>query len=168
MEGEIGSDDSVQILKSPPAIPRMVYDNMPNHVGSKPNLDKPLSRFILSPTSIFLNKEAQVKFDNLRSEQEMSPNTLVRRGIETRRSPRLTLVTESQKVKLAEEIAHRAIKKIGQMTALQVCFNESFDKDSFMAGLIEDTRYTRMMVEIKRKVSSLTKSNLDLVHVLFH
>ena len=64
VEGEI--DDSVQILKSPPAIPRMVYDNMPNHVGSKPNLDKPLSRFILSPTSIFLNKEAQVKFDNLR------------------------------------------------------------------------------------------------------
>ena len=113
MEGEIGSDDSVQILKSPPAILRMVNNNMPNHVGSKPNLDKPLSRFIPSPTSIFLNKEAQVKFDNLRSEQEMSHNTLVRSGVETHRSPRLTLFTESQKAKLAREIAHRAIKKMG-------------------------------------------------------
>ena len=107
VEGEIRSDDSVQILKSPPAIPRMVYDNMPNCVGSKPNLDKSLGRFIPSPTSTFLNKEAQVKFDNLRSEQEMSPNTLVRSGVETRRSPRLTLVTESQKAKLAGEIAHQ-------------------------------------------------------------
>ena len=113
MEGEIGSDDSVQILESPPAIKRMVYNNMPNCVGSKPNLDKPLSRFILSPTSNFLNKEAQVKFDNLRSEQEMSPNTLVRSGVETCRSPRLTLVTESQEAKLAREIAQRAIKKNG-------------------------------------------------------
>ena len=86
---------------------------MPNHVGSKPNLDRPLGRFILSPTSIFLNKEAQVKFDNLRSEQAMNPNTLVTRGVETCRSPRLTLVTESQKAKLAREIAHRAIKKNG-------------------------------------------------------
>ena len=57
---------------------------------------------------------------------------------------------------------------MGQMAALQACFNESFDKDSFMAGLIEDAGYTRMMVEKKRKVSSLVKSNLDLVHVLSH
>ena len=54
------------------------------------------------------------------------------------------------------------------MAALQACFNESFDKDSFMAGLIEDARYTRMMVEKKRKLDSLIKSNLDQVHVLFH
>ena len=81
----------------------------------------------------------------------MSPNTLVRSGVKTHRSPRLTLVTESQKVKLAREIAHRAIKQMGQTAALQVCFNESFDKDSFMAGLIEDARYTRMMVEKKKK-----------------
>ena len=150
MEAEIGSDDSVQILKSLSAIPRMVYNNMPNCVGSKPNLDKPLGRFIPSATSTFLNKEAQVKFDNLRSEQEMNPNTLVRRGVETCRTPRLTLITESQKAKLAGEIAQRAMKQMSQMAALQVCFNESFDKDSFMAGLIEDARYTRMMVEKKK------------------
>ena len=81
----------------------------------------------------------------------MSPNTLVRSGVETCRSPRLTLVTESQKAKLAREIAHRALKKMGQTAALQACFNESFDKDSFMAGLIQDARYTRMMVKKKKE-----------------
>ena len=40
---------------------------------------------------------------------------------------------------------------MGQTAALQVCFNESFHKDSFMAGLIEDARYTRMMVNLKKR-----------------
>ena len=79
----------------------------------------------------------------------MSPNTLVRRGVETHRSPRLTIVTESQKAKLVVKIAHTTMKSMGQTAALQVCFNESFDKDSFIAGLIEDAWYTRMMVNLK-------------------
>ena len=138
MDGEIGSDDSVQILKSLPAIPRMVYDNMPNHVGSKPNLDKPLGRFIPSPTSIFLNKEAQVIFDNLRSEQEMSPNTLVRRGVETHRSPGLTLVTESQKAKLAREIAQRAKWQYFRHASMKVLIKIASWLDSLkMQGTLE-------------------------------
>ena len=110
MEAEIGSDDSVQILKSPPSILRLEFDNMPNQVGSKPNLDKPLGRFILSPNSTFLNKEVQRKFDDTRSEQEMSPNTLVIRGVEKCTSPRLTTVTQSQKAKLVKKIAQTAMK----------------------------------------------------------
>ena len=85
----------------------------------------------------------------MRSEQEMSPNTLVRRGVETHKSPRLTIVTESQKAKLVVKIALTAMKHMGQTAALQACFNESFDKDSFIAGLIEDARYTKMMVNPK-------------------
>ena len=30
VDGEIGSDESIQILKSPPSIPRLEFDNMPN------------------------------------------------------------------------------------------------------------------------------------------
>ena len=80
----------------------------------------------------------------------MSPNTLVRRGVETHRSPRLTTVTESQKAKLVVKVARTAMKQMGQTAALQACFNESFDKDSLMAELIEDVWYTRMMVNVKK------------------
>ena len=94
---------------------------MPNPVGSKPNLDNPLGRFIPLPNSTFLNKEAQKRFDHMRSEQEMSPNTLVRRGVEKCTSPRLQIVTESQKVQLVNKIAHTAMKSMGQTAALQAC-----------------------------------------------
>ena len=125
---------------------------------TKPDIDKPLGRFILSPSSTFLNKEAQKRFDDMRSEQEMSPDTLVRRGVETHKIPRLTIVTESQKARLVAKIAHTAMKNMGQTAALQACFNEGFDKDSFMAGLIEDARYTRMMVNLK-KVKKVNQSS---------
>ena len=158
IEGEIGPDESRKILKSPPSIPRLEFDNMPNLVGTKPDIDKPLGWFISSPSSTFLNEAAQKKFDDMRSEQEMSPNALVRRGVQTHRSPRLTIVTEFQKAKPVVKVVHTAMKQMGQTAALQACFNESFDKGSFMAGLTEDAWYTRMMVNLK-KVKKSNQSN---------
>ena len=90
----------------------------------------------------------------MRSEPEMSLNTLVRRGVQTFRSPRLTIVTESLKAKLVVKVAHTAMKQMGQTAALQSCFNESFDKDSFMAGLIENAWHTRIMVNFKKAKKS--------------
>ena len=142
-------------LKVPPSILRLEFDNMPNKVGTKPDSDKPLRRFIPSPCSTFLNKEAQKRFDDMI--QEMSPNILVRRGVQTHRSPRLTVVTESQKAKLVVKVACAAMKEMDQIAALQECFNERFEKDSFMAGLIEDAQYTRMMVHLKKVAVQIPK-----------
>ena len=128
----------------------MVYDNMPNHVGSKPDVDKPLGMFIPSPNKTFLNKQAQEQFADMREQQELSPNTLVKKGVPQRRRPRLTMLTQGQKAKIAAKLVHSAMQEMGKTAALQACFYETFDKDRFMAGLIEDARYTRMMVNMKK------------------
>ena len=53
---ESALDESVQVvsppsvtLHSPPPVPRMVYDNQPNRMGSKPSNDQPLGGFLPSP-----------------------------------------------------------------------------------------------------------------------
>ena len=86
---ESASDESVQVvsppsvtLRSPPPVPRMVYDNQPNRVGSKPGYDQPLGRFLPSPNKTFFNKRAQLEFDDLHTCQHMSPVTLVRRDVQ--------------------------------------------------------------------------------------
>ena len=71
-------------LRSPPAVPHLIYENQPNKVGSKPSNDKPLGRFIPSPNRTFFNKEAQQQFDELHSWQMMNPTTLVCHDLPTR------------------------------------------------------------------------------------
>ena len=145
---ESTSDESVQVvsppsvtLRSPPPVPRMVYDNQPNRVGSKPRSDQPLGRFLLSPNKTFFNKRAQLEFDDLRTRQHMSPVTLVRRDVQRRRtSPRLNPMSFHERSKLAHTIAVRAVKQMGQTVALQAFFTESFDKEDFMRGLIEKAK----------------------------
>ena len=58
-EAESASEESVQVvslllvtLRSPPAVLRMVYNNQPNRVGSKPSDNQPLGRFLPSPNRI--------------------------------------------------------------------------------------------------------------------
>ena len=144
-EDESASDESVQVVSppsvtlcSPPAVPHMVYNNQPNRVGSKPSNNQPLGRFLPSPNRTFFNKRVQLEFDDLHTHQHLSPVTLVRCDIQPRRtSPRLTPMSFSERSKLAHTIAVRAVKQMGQTVALQACFNESFDKEDFMRGLIE-------------------------------
>ena len=83
-EDESASDESVQVVSppsvtlcSPPAVPRMVYNNQPNRVGSKPSDNQPLGRFLPSPNRTFLNKGAQQEFNDLCTCQQLSPVTLV-------------------------------------------------------------------------------------------
>ena len=83
-KGESASDESVQvvsppsvILRSPAAVPCMVYDNQSNRVGSKPSNNQPLGRFLPSPNRTFFNKRAQLEFDDLHTRQHLSPVTLV-------------------------------------------------------------------------------------------
>ena len=86
---ELASDESVQVvslpsvtLRSPPPVPRMVYDNQPNRVGSKPSNNQPLGRFLPSPNRTFFNKRAQLEFDDLHTCQHLSLVTLVRRDVQ--------------------------------------------------------------------------------------
>ena len=46
----------------------------------------------------------------------------------------------SERSKLAHTIAVRAVKQMGQTVALQVCFNESLDKEDFIRGMIEKAK----------------------------
>ena len=145
---ESASDESVQVvsppsvtLRSPPPVPHMVYDSQQNRVGSKPSYDQPLGRFLPSPNKTFFNKRAQLEFDDLHTRQHMSPVTLVQRDVQRRRtSPRWTPMSFRERSKLAHTIAVRAVKQMGQTVALQACFNESFDKEDFMRGLIEKAK----------------------------
>ena len=145
---ESASDESVQVvsppsvtLRSPPPVPCMVYDNQPNRVGSKPSNDQPQGRFLPSPNKTFFNTRAQLEFDDLHTCQHLSPVTLVRRDVQQRRTRlRLTPMSFSENSKLTHTIAVRAVKQMGQTVALQACFNESFDKEDFMRGLIEKAK----------------------------
>ena len=155
------SEESVQVvspssisLHSPPAVPCLIYDNQPNRVRSKPSNDKPLGRFIPAPNRTFLNLEAQQLFDELHSQQMMSPLTLVHCDVPTRQSLRLTPMSFSKKSKLAHKISIRAMASMRQTAALQACFNESFDREEFMKDMVEKAE------EIKwsSKTKSLSKN----------
>ena len=58
------SDDSVQVVESPqplrfdspPAIPLMEFQNQPGHIGSKPDIEKPMGKFLPSPGQSLFNK----------------------------------------------------------------------------------------------------------------
>ena len=59
------------------------------------------------------------------------------------------------KGKTCEKISVTAMETMGQMVALQSCFNESFDKDDFMKGLIEKAQYIRMETKNNKKAVRL-------------
>ena len=65
-------------FNSPPAIPLMEFQNQPGHIGSKPNLEKPMGKFMPSPGVSFFSKGRQQEFQDMRMRQEMATTTLVR------------------------------------------------------------------------------------------
>ena len=151
------SEESVQVvsppsisLRSPPAVPHLIYDNQPNRVGSKSSNDKPLGRFFPSPNKTFLNLEAQQRFDELHSQQMMSPLTLVRRDVPTRQSPILTPMSFSKKAKLEHKIAIRPMASMGQTAALQACFNKLFNREEFMKDMVEKAKETKWSSKSER------------------
>ena len=121
---------------SPPAIPSMEFQNQPGHIGSKPNIEKPMGKFLPSPGVSFFSKGRQQEFQDMRMRQEMATTTLVRHSARFQNRP----MSLAKKQKLAQEIAGRALKCMGGIVALQSPMNESFDKDPFMLGLIEKAK----------------------------
>ena len=76
------SDDSVQDVSpappplrfdSPPAIPLMEFQNQPGHIGSKPNIEKPMGNFLPTPGHSLFNKGRQQKFQQMHDRQEWPP-----------------------------------------------------------------------------------------------
>ena len=120
---------------SPPAIPLMEFQNQLGRIGSKPNIDKPMGKYLPSAGVSFFSKGRQQEFQDMRMRQEMA-TTLVRRSARLQNQPMLL----AKKQKLAKDIAGRALKSMGGIITLQSAMNESFDKDPFMLGLIEKAK----------------------------
>ena len=121
---------------SPPAIPLMEFQNQPGCIGSKPNIEKPMGKYLPSAGVSFFSKGRQQEFQDMRMRQEMATTTLVRRSARLQNQP----MSLAKKQKLAKDIAGRALKSMGGIIALQSSMNESFDKDPFMLGLIEKAK----------------------------
>ena len=143
-------DDSVQVVSpqpqpqplrfdSPPAIPLMEFQNQPDCIGSKPNTEKPMGKFLSSPGQSLFNKGRQQEFQQMCDRKEMATTILVRWDKPIRCSTRIQNLpmTLVQKQQIAHEITQNAMKDIGGIVGLQACLNESFDKDPFMSSLIE-------------------------------
>ena len=157
----VGSDESVSLpqvqvqpyqvkLQSPPCIPCMTNSNQLSRISSK------LGTITKQDIS---SRSAQIEFDNLCSQQELSPTTLVQWNVSKRNSPRLNLVTSSQKSKLVlKKTAVTAMAAIGQTVSLQSCFNESFNKDDFMKGFIDRAQDIRQET-CKKKVRYIDLCN---------
>ena len=79
------SDDSVQVVSpqplrfdSPSAIPLMEFQNQPGHIGSKPNSEKPMGKFLPSPGQSLFSKGRQQEFQQMCDQQQMASTTLER------------------------------------------------------------------------------------------
>ena len=121
---------------SPPAIPLMEFQNQPGRIGSKPNIEKPMGKYLPSAGVSFFSKGRQQEFQDMHMRQEMATTTLVRRSARLQNQP----MSLAKKQKLAKDIAGRALKSMGGIITLQSSMNESFDKDPFMLGLIEKAK----------------------------
>ena len=62
---------------SPPAIPLMEFQNQPGHIGSKPNIEKAMGKFLPSAGVSFFSKGRQQEFQDMHMRQEIA-TTLVR------------------------------------------------------------------------------------------
>ena len=137
---------------SPPAIPLMEFQNQPGCIGAKPNIEKPMDKFLPNPGHSLFNKGRQQEFQQMRDRQQMATTTLVRPDKPIRCSARFQNqpMTLAQKQKLAHQITETALKGIGGVVALQACLNESFDKDPFMSSLIERVKSIKTSLQQKK------------------
>ena len=72
---------------SPPAIPLMEFQNQLGRIGSKPNIDKPMGKYLPSAGVSFFSKGRQQEFQDMRMRQEMATTTLVRRSARLQNRP---------------------------------------------------------------------------------
>ena len=92
------SEDSVQVVSpepqplrfdSHPAILLMEFQNQPGHIGSKPNIEKPVGKFPSTPGHSLFSKGWQQEFQQMCDRQEMATTTLVRQDKPARHSARI-------------------------------------------------------------------------------
>ena len=112
----------------------MEFQNQPGRIGSKPNINIPMGKFLPTPGSTLFNKSTQHKFQQQWDEQEMSPQRSIR--IHNKADN----MSKGNKQKLARKIVKTVMEQMGRFTALKACFQESFDKDPFMENLIKQAK----------------------------
>ena len=134
-----GSTQAPLHFDSPPAIPFMEFQNQSGRIGSKPNLDVPMGKFLTTPHSTLFSKGAQMYFQRQCDEQEMAPRRMVR--IQNQNQD--DLISQSKKQRLDRKIVKTVMEGMGGFTALKACFQESFDKDPFMENLIKQVKLIR-------------------------
>ena len=121
---------------SPPAIPLIEFQNQPGSIGSKPNINIPMGKFLPTPGSTLFNKGAQHKFQKQWDEQEMSSQ----RSIRIQNRSKADNMNKGNKQKSARKIVKTVMEQMGGFMALKACFQESFDKNPFMEKLIEQAK----------------------------
>ena len=90
----------------------MEFQNQPGRIGSKPNIEKAMGKFLPSASVSFFSKGRQQEFQDMRMRQEMATTTLVRRSARFQNRP----MSLAKKQKLAQEIAGRAMKSMGGLS----------------------------------------------------
>ena len=135
-----GSTQAPLHFDSPPAIPLMKFQNQPGRIGSKPNLDVPMGKFLPTPCGTLFSKGTQLYFWRQCDEQEMPPRRSIRIQNQNQDYP----LSPSKKQRVARKIVKKkAIERMGGLLVLKACFQESFDKDPFMENLIKQANLIR-------------------------
>ena len=136
-----GSTQAPLHFDSPPAIPLIKFQNQLGRIGSKPNLDVPMSKFLPTPLSTLFGKDAQMYFQRQCDEQEMALRRSIR--IQNQNQNQDDPVSQSNRQRLARKIVKTVMEGMEGFTALKSCFQESFDKDPFMENLIKQAKLIR-------------------------
>ena len=129
----------------------MEFQKQLGRIGSKPNLDVPMGKFLPIPCSTLFSKGAQMYFQRQCDEQEMAPRRSIRIQNQNQDDP----VSPSKKQRLARQIVKTVMEGMGEFTALKACFQELFDKDPFMENLIKQAKLIRKFSTKKNLVYSL-------------
>ena len=105
--------------------PLMEFQNQPGCIGSKPNIEKPMGKFLPTPGHSLFSKGRQQEFQQIPDRQQMATTTLVRWDKPVRCSARFQNLPMAlaQKQKLAHQITETALKGIGGVVTLQACIN---------------------------------------------